>query len=189
MEAGEALKRAMDEDLAQRVRAGDRTAEFELDRRWRRRLTALAWSILHDDHLAQDAAQLALWRAIRNLDRYDESRPFEPWILRIAGNCARDIKRERDARPERAAGEVPETAVGPSTAPVERLGSEEEVDALRICVGQLGERKQTVVSLFSTGFSLSEIGKALQRPKNTVQYWLKNALEQLARCMAGKGLA
>ena len=183
------ISESSEESLVRAVRAGDRTAEFELDRRWRPRLVKLARSILRDDALAQDAAQLALWRAFRNLDRYDDSRPFEPWILRIASNCACDLQRRRCVRPEFAGGKLPEDAPDSFSPPAERLAFREESDALRACIEGLSDRNRTVVTLFSIGFSLAEIGNAVQRPKNTVQYWLKNALERLGRCMAGSGFS
>ena len=90
---------ASDEELVKAIRAGDQTAERELDRRWRPRLLGEARAILDKHDLAEDAAQEALWRGFLHLDRYDDSRAFEPWILKVAGNLARDHLRKRKRRP------------------------------------------------------------------------------------------
>lgn len=175
--------------LVQAIRGGNREAAFELDRRWRPRLVRLARSILHDDGLAQDAAQVALWRTCLNLDRYDDDRSFEPWILKIGGNCARDLQRKekqsRDVGDDRMLENVP----APSELATDPLIQAEEIQALDECTDGLADRSLTVITLFSTGGSLSEIGRALHKPKNTVQGWLNKALEQLRRCLATKGFS
>jgi RNA polymerase sigma-70 factor (ECF subfamily) len=150
-------------------------------------MVGLARPILHNDDLAQDAAQLALWRACLNLDRYDGSRPFEPWILKIVCNVALDMVRRRQARPGTDGGEMMDDLADDGPLVAEQAASNEEVNALLECEEGLGERSRKVVALFKTGSSLSKIGQALSRPKNTVQSWLNKALEQLRRCMEGKG--
>lgn len=173
--------------LIEAIRAGDRSAEFELDRRWRQRLVEVARPILRDDDWAQDAAQLTLWRAYLNLDRYDSSRPFEPWILAITRNCALDLWRRRQPKSLLSSAMSAESEVGPSSAGPHETASKEELEALQICMDGLGERSRTVVALFMSGFSLSESGRVLGTAKTTVQSWLQSAFEQLCRCMAGKG--
>ena len=178
-----------DATLVRGVQLGDRSAEFELDQRWRPRLVALARSILHDDDLAEDAAQIALWRANLHLDRYDKSRPFEPWILKIAGNVARDhLRRRRPSAFTDVDGPF-ETAGGMSTPEAVLASCADEVQGLRDCLEELGERSRTVAVLFALGFSLAETGRVFASPKTTVQAWLNKALAQLRRCMAGKGSA
>lgn len=177
----------IDEALVNRILAGDESAEFELNRRWWRRLTALARSILRDDELAEDTAQLALWRAITHLKRYDSSRPFESWILAIARNCARDLLRSRKARPTVSGEGLLDRVAGGHEEGPNRIARKEETEALRACLEGLSERIRTVVVLHALGFSLEKTGQALQAPKTTVQSWLEKALEQLRRCMTGKG--
>ena len=176
-----------DETLAVAVRAGDRAAEFELDRRWRKRLVAFGWSILGDNDLAEEAAQITLWRACFNIERYDCSRPFEPWILAVARNCARDLRRRREAQAERNRSQLSENKVSSAISAMEPLATEEETGALRTCLEGLGDRSRTVVVLHMIGFSLSEVGRVLKQPKSTVQSWLQKGFEQLRRCMRDKG--
>lgn len=183
----ESFYRRSDAELVQAIRAGDRLAEFELNRRWTPRLVGLARSILHDDELAEDAAQLALWRAYLNLGRYDASRPFEPWILRIVHNVAFDILRRRRTQPVADGGEVLDESADGGTPVPEQAAASEAFVALHECEEGLAERSREVVALFKTGLSLNKIGLALGSPKTTVQSWLDKALEQLRRCMEGKG--
>ncbi len=178
-----------DEVLVAALRAGDRTAEFELDQGWRPRLVNFARGILYDDGLAQDVAQLALWRAFLNLDRYDERCPLEPWIRAIARNCARDVLRQRKAEPLTHGGELLEQASAAALSAEEGPVRSEERAALQLCLDGLGERSRSVIGLFMADLSLQEMGAALHEAKSTVQGWLNAAFDQVRRCMAGKGFA
>jgi RNA polymerase sigma-70 factor (ECF subfamily) len=48
----------------------------------------------------EDVVQDALFRAYRNLDTYDESRPLAPWLFRVAHNQCIDFLRRRGVRME-----------------------------------------------------------------------------------------
>jgi RNA polymerase sigma factor (sigma-70 family) len=48
--------------------------------------------------LADDAAQDAFIAAIRSPSKYDASRPFAPWIAKVAVNRARDLLRAERRR-------------------------------------------------------------------------------------------
>lgn len=178
-----------DEDLVPRIRNGDRQAEFELCRRWRPRLVGLARRFVGADE-AQDAAQVALWKAILHLDSYDDSRPFDRWILRIGGNVARDCGRRKVTRIRPVDSEAMlDQAANPSPDRSRPLVREEEVAALRACIDGLAEPFRGVVGLHLARFSLAEIGRMLGNPKTTVQDWLEKARGRLRRCMAEKGFA
>jgi RNA polymerase sigma-70 factor (ECF subfamily) len=175
--------------LVRNIRAGDRAAEFELDRRWRPRLVGCARTVLSDDSLAEDAAQLALWRMFLNLEQYNESRPLGPWLFTIVSNCARDLRRRQNA--DRAVGGTAllhRVAVSGSEDE-DLVVREEELAALRACIEDLDDRSRLVLVLHMTGFSLSAISRLLHHPKSTVQDWLNKALVRLRDHMAAKGFA
>jgi RNA polymerase sigma-70 factor (ECF subfamily) len=176
-----------DAALVEAVRAGDRAAEFELDRRWRPRLVELARGIVHDDDLAQEVAQLALWRAFLNLERYDGKRPFAPWIRTIGCNCVWDVLRGQKADLVKRGGERLAHACAAAASPAEAAVRQEEREALQVCLEGLTDRSRTLVALFASDFSLNEMSQALRVPKSTVQGWLHTAFAQLRRCMSDKG--
>ncbi len=185
MDADAPSSECSDKTLVDRLLAGEQAAEFELDRRWRTRLFALARTILNDHGLAEDAAQIALWRAILNLGRYDPARAFGPWILAIAGNVARDMARRRrpsDGRAE-SLGPIP----GPGQQGVQVTAQKEELAALRICIDGLRDRSRVVVGLHMAELSLSAMGTLLGEAKTTVQGWVRAAMDQLRRCLEQKG--
>src|SRR5437764_12563739 len=67
--------------------------------RWPRAYRA-AYLVVHDAAAAEDIAQESFLSAVRNLDRFDRSRPFGPWLHRIVVNRAIDWSRSRALRAE-----------------------------------------------------------------------------------------
>ncbi len=77
-----------DEEVVQRVRAGE-TALYEvIMRRYNRRLYRIARAILHNDAEAEDVMQDAYVRSYEHLDQFAARSPFSTWLTRIAVNEA-----------------------------------------------------------------------------------------------------
>lgn len=58
-------------------------------------MVAIAYSVLTDHHLAEDAAQEAFARALKNLRKLKEKGKFALWLARICRNVAKDIAKAR----------------------------------------------------------------------------------------------
>lgn len=85
----------MDRSLVERAQRGDRDAFASLLGSVGDRLYAVAFRILRDPHLAQDAFQeatIAAWRQLPNLRDLDR---FEPWISRILVHACYAESRKR----------------------------------------------------------------------------------------------
>src|SRR5262249_37749981 len=88
-------RRRMEQDLIGRAQLGDQEAFYQLVEHNAQIVWRTAATLLHDDALAEDAAQeawLDVWRA---LDRFHLDRPFRPWLLTIVANRCRMLKRRR----------------------------------------------------------------------------------------------
>ena len=89
METIETLERARsegwtDQEVIERVKAGD-TALYEIImRRYNQRLYRVARAILRDDAEAEDVIQDAYVRAYQHLDQFAGRAPFSSWLTRIA---------------------------------------------------------------------------------------------------------
>lgn len=86
--------------LVEQAKRGDREAFDELARLTGDRCMAIAFRILRDFDLADDATQSALltaWREIRTLRDPDR---FEPWLHRILANACYTEARRRTRRSE-----------------------------------------------------------------------------------------
>jgi RNA polymerase sigma-70 factor (ECF subfamily) len=87
------------EPLIRRLRAGEVGAFEGLMARTEARVLALAWRILGDRHLAEDAAQETYLRVFRSLNTFRLGDPFEAWMVRIAVNVCHDLARKRGPLP------------------------------------------------------------------------------------------
>jgi RNA polymerase sigma-70 factor (ECF subfamily) len=58
----------------------------------------LCYRMLGDPYEAEDAAQEAFIRALKNIKRYDTNRPFSTWLLSIAAHYCIDQLRKRRAK-------------------------------------------------------------------------------------------
>lgn len=93
------LTGADDEALVRAAQRGDRAAMDELLRRHYDRVRAVCRRIAGSTRDADDAAQEAMIRIVRNLDRFDGRSSFGTWAYRIATNAAIDELRKRGRRP------------------------------------------------------------------------------------------
>ena len=86
----------MDRDLVERARAGDRDAFASLVHQVSDRLYAVAFRILRDTGLAEDALQNALVTAWRQIPHLRDADRFDAWIHRVLINsCYVEARRTR----------------------------------------------------------------------------------------------
>jgi RNA polymerase sigma-70 factor, ECF subfamily len=77
-------------------RRSDREAIAHLVERFWPLAWKAAYAVVLDRARADDVAQEAIQRVLRALDTFDETRPLEPWVRRIAVNRALDeLRRDR----------------------------------------------------------------------------------------------
>jgi RNA polymerase sigma-70 factor, ECF subfamily len=159
-----------DRDLVRRARRGDRDAAADLFRRYWREAWRAAYAITGRRALADDVAADGFERAFSALDRFDERRPFGPWLHRIVANRALDILR---AERRLSDAELPDT---PDSAPVYETGDR----SLLTAVAELPlERRVAVVLRYGVGMTPKQIAATLDVPVGTVNSRLARALEQL----------
>ena len=89
-----------DDDLVAAAQRGDGGAMDQLLRRHYDRVHAVCRRIAGGSRDADDAAQEAMIRIVRNIDRFDGRSAFGTWAYRIATNTALDELRKRKRRPQ-----------------------------------------------------------------------------------------
>lgn len=92
---GETLE--VPEPLLRSALAGDATAFAELISRVGPRVLRLARHILCSDADAEDASQEVFLRLYKHLHRFDEGRPFGPWLNAVTVNVCREMVKRRGA--------------------------------------------------------------------------------------------
>src|SRR5262249_46828111 len=77
------------------ARRGDQSAFAALVRSVQRPVYGLCLRLLRSDSEACEVAQEAFLRAYQHLNRYDDNKPFDLWVIAIARNLCLDLLRRR----------------------------------------------------------------------------------------------
>lgn len=178
--ARRALRERRDGALVRAAQAGSTEAFDELFRRHWRRAHRAAYLVVADAAAAEDIAQESFLAAIRALDRFDRSRPFGPWLHRIAVNRAIDHARARAIRAEAALAAAREDVAASPDADV----SDELMNALR---GLAPEHRAVIVLRHLLGYTPREIARMLELPRGTVNSRLRRALDRLRPAIEDAG--
>jgi RNA polymerase sigma-70 factor (ECF subfamily) len=169
--------------LLGRARQGEASAFEEVVKRHQRRVYGVALRIVRAHDVADDVAQEAFVRAWRSLDRFDLSRPFAPWVCRIAANLALNHVRSPRAREEglpEGHGETP----APDAGPLGAVLDDEARRVLDAAVALLPAEQRAVFVLRAfEDLSYDEIAEALGLQPGTVMSRLFRARERLARAL------
>lgn len=130
-----------DDELVARFRTGDDTPFDEIDRRYRRPLTAFARRMLSAaGHDPEDVVQDALIRAYRGLRATDRAMALRPWLYMIVRNRALDDLRS----PQRAGTFDDEFALNavPSADAAQCVEEREDMRRLVAEIARLPERQR-----------------------------------------------
>ena len=164
------MRTQSDADLVKLAREGSRDAAAELfSRHWPGDWRA-AYAVTGRREMADDVAQDAFERAFAALSRFDDARPFAPWLHRIVVNRSLDLlRRERRLVRDDFSAEAGDWVDA-------RLGDRELLDAIAALPLQ---RRVVVVLRYGLGYSPAAIAAALGVPTGTVHSRLARALDQL----------
>lgn len=165
----------MDDQLVLRARDGDEAAFGMLATRIAPRLHGVAYRILRDVALAEDAVQLTLLRSWQDLSQLRDPARFDAWSYRIlVRTCYAQAKRSRARLPEVPLADCdPATPGNDYTAVIDR-------DALERGFLRLPVEQRTVVVLHHyIGLPVSEVAEAVGVPLETARSRLRRALATL----------
>jgi RNA polymerase sigma-70 factor (ECF subfamily) len=146
---------------AVRARSGDAGALHDLYVAFAPAIHAMVWSMLGDEHEAEDVTQNLFARLVPALRRYEPTEvPFSAWIMRVARNEALDQLRRRRRLP------VPEAEN------VEVRADEDSVErsiTLRAALDELPQDQRRVVVLRHVlGLTPGEIAELLGKSETAV---------------------
>jgi RNA polymerase sigma-70 factor (ECF subfamily) len=176
------IENTEDAELAARAGAGDRDAFGALVERYSGQARRLARSILGNADDADDAAQDGFLAALKALERYDPTRPFGPWLLRIVANAASDRRRRLKVR---STDQIPAETVTREPGPDQLADRNAFQAALRDALSRLPTRQRIAVVLFDVeGYSHREIAQVVNVSEGTVRSDVFHARRSLRESLA-----
>ena len=177
-----------DEELVEAVARADEDALGELYDRFGKVAYGLAYKILQDAALAEDAVQEAFLQIWRGAGSYRPERAkASTWLLTFVHRRAVDLVRREQARPQRG-GDVEDIAARPGKDDVPAsLVAREQGASVRRALADLSPPQREVLELaYFNGLSQSEIAERLGEPLGTVKSRTHVALARL-RELLGEG--
>jgi RNA polymerase sigma-70 factor, ECF subfamily len=182
-----------DADLVGRAAAGDASAFRELVVRHQVRVYQIVYRMLRDRTDADDVTQETFVRVFRNLDRFDRTREFGPWLHTIARNAALNYIASRGRRRAASLDELSDKGAPPPASrdesPLESIARREIVERVRGAMDALPEEQRLVLTLREfDGLQYDEIAATLGIPIGTVMSRLSRARAALATRLRARGI-
>jgi RNA polymerase sigma-70 factor (ECF subfamily) len=172
----------VERELLLRTKSGDGRAFEALVLTHSGRIYRTAYRLLGNVEDAFDLCQEAFLRAYKNIHRFDENRPFYPWLYSILKNlCLNFLARKRqqpaiikdpDLWERRFATSLP--------GPAEQMLESEDVKRLWEAIGDLSEtHRRILIMKHFDNLSYAEMAEILSIPIGTVMSRLYHARKKL----------
>ena len=151
-----------------------------LYQRYHSSMVALAYSMLTDRDLAEDAAQEVFAAACRDIGSLKSKERFAAWLAGICRNVSRQMLRANKIKP---------AALGNDCAVQNRDDMEDRREAIRRAVWSLREpERELIVLRFFDGFSQAHISEVLGISSQAVTGRLVRAKRKIAKYLKRNGL-
>jgi RNA polymerase sigma-70 factor (ECF subfamily) len=175
---------ALPPEVAARFRAGDLEALRQIVDLYQNRLFGLGLKLLGQQDEAADFIQDSFLRAFEKRHTYDSSRPFEPWLFKVAVNVGRARFRQRREIP---VGDVFPQRVTEAKGEQMVLQEERQLKVQKALVSVTLKYRECLVLRFESDMSLKEISKALGISLGTVKSRLSRGLQAFHKAYVALG--
>ena len=147
---------AIDAELVEQIRRGNREAYGELFRKYYAQIYSLCLSILNNPQDAEEVAQEMFIHAYLKLDGLRKSDSFFPWLKKIAQNRSRDFVRQAERR--RGPSSLPGRHTNTAT-PDDKLLRQELMDSIMEAIEALPAKDREVIQARIDGLDHAEISE------------------------------
>jgi RNA polymerase sigma-70 factor (ECF subfamily) len=173
-----AVPQRTDEELVEAVARADEEALGELYDRFGKVAYGLAYKVLQDAALAEDAVQEAFLQIWRSAGSYRPERAkASTWLLTFVHRRAVDlVRREQTRRTAPVVGEPQGSDPGADEAAVTRSRREIIQDALRRLPA---EQREPIELAYYAGLTQSELAERLGQPLGTIKSRMFTGLQRL----------
>jgi len=164
--------------LIEAAAGGDIESFGELCRRYYAAMAAIAYAVLSDHQLAEDAAQESFARALVRINSLKERAKFAPWLAAICRNVAKDM----------IATKAKQIGTEDISQVAETGNSDENDRVIRRAIEQLPESaKDLVVLRYYDGLSYEQISSVLGISKASINGRLTRAKRKMAAYLRKNG--
>jgi RNA polymerase sigma-70 factor (ECF subfamily) len=165
-------------ELVEAALAGDIASFGRLAQRYYAPMVAIAYSILADHQLAEDAAQEAFARALTNLGKLRKPDKFAPWLARICRNVAKDM----------VATKARQKNIQDLSQVADSNDEDESIEAVHRAIEQLSvSARELIVLRYYNGLSYEEISSVLGISKPTINGRLTREKQKIANYLKRNG--
>jgi len=168
-----------------RLRAGDPTALAEAYERHSALCRGVAYRVLRDEALAEDAVQDAfasLWR--RREGMTVRAAGLSPWLVVVTRNAALSLLRADTRRRLREEREFAATPAEAGRDPSDIVTADEAAAAVVAALDDLPKEQRDVIQLaYFDRLTLAQVAERTGAPLGTVKRRAQMALQRLARLM------
>ena len=176
-----------DEQIVQDVQKGNAAAFGVLLDRYEEKLVRYGRRFMREDDDVRDAVQESFIKAYVNIQSFDPSRRFSPWIYRIAHN---EFVNALKKRKETVSLSEFDTVFPHPVAKEETGDTAEAAELRRLLDGGLGKLdakyREPLVLYYYEDLDYKEIAEVLHIPVLTVGVRLKRGREALLKHVEGK---
>jgi RNA polymerase sigma-70 factor (ECF subfamily) len=168
------------------LKKGDIGGLESLVNRYQVKAMRTAFLITRDEQLAEDVVQETFVRVFQRIRRFDESRPFAPYLLRSVVNAALDAAQKTSKR-EQAFGElesVERLIVDAITVEGQVEFNTLKRDILSALARLSARQRAAIVMRYYLEMSEKEMSESLNAAPGTVKWLLNAARERLRRLLS-----
>jgi len=168
------------ESLADRLRAGDRTAAVELVDRYYQRIYLFMRRLGHSRQVSEDLTQESFLRAWQHISQLREVKSLNGWLYRIAGNVSRLYwRRHKNEEVTGVEGiEVPESG----ESDYEKAAEDEQLVLVKDAVARLPVKlRYAIVLHYMEQLTIAEAAEAAGVREGTFKSRLHRALKALRK--------
>jgi RNA polymerase sigma-70 factor (ECF subfamily) len=175
-----------DEQAIRRLKAGDIGGMESLVTCYQVKAARVAFLITHDVQLAEDVVQDTFVRIYQRIQKFDESKTFEPYLMRSVVNAALNLV-QQDPRGQTGPDDISdiEEILTHAMTVEDQVSMREVSEELLNAISKLSPRQRVVIiQRYYLEMSEKEMSAALDAAPGTIK-WLLNAARNRLRSLLG----
>ncbi len=165
----------------QSVKSGNNRAFTVIVDTYLKQVYNYIYKIVQNTTTAEELTQDVFVRVFEKLNTFDNTRPFQPWLMRLTANLT--ISYLRKVAPEQRQVTLNEdhmtssANISDASSPMEEAVTTE---ALLVAMSKVEDKYRTVLMLrYQYEYPYKEIAEMLDTPVNTLKTWFRRGKDQL----------